>query len=406
MARTETIIVGGGIAATNPFTVGAVPFIVSASPPSITATTVAFFTTGGAGVTPAIILGVAGTDPQPLASETLRTQEGIISEKAASADSTIMGRAIGLVATQAVAIGTQADARASSCVAVGFQASARATGASAFGGGALASANATTALGVGAQATASSGTAVGNNAVASATNAIAVGGGTATASATAAIAIGAASTANGNGAIIIGGSITANSIADVIVIAQGGLTARTNWCVVHGGTPSNLSSAATPLVILGGGAMTVTHAGNIVLGHGFTSFAANVCAIGGTATNSFIGTVVVGRGNTHTASLGGLTIRCTDGVTTSNLAMGDLTIIAPRGTGNAINGSILLQTGVPQASGATSQTARTGAAVKASATAGETDFLLYDVDNATLQRVTVGAADSGGAGFKLLRIPN
>lgn len=39
-------------------------------------------------------------------------------------------------------------------------------------------------------------------------------------------------------------------------------------------------------------------------------------------------------------------------------------------------------------------------------TAGSTRFLIYDVDNATVERVTVGAADSGGAGFKVLRIPN
>ncbi len=41
-----------------------------------------------------------------------------------------------------------------------------------------------------------------------------------------------------------------------------------------------------------------------------------------------------------------------------------------------------------------------------SSTAGNTRMLLYDVDNATLERVSVGAADSGGAGFKVLRIPN
>lgn len=41
-----------------------------------------------------------------------------------------------------------------------------------------------------------------------------------------------------------------------------------------------------------------------------------------------------------------------------------------------------------------------------SATAGNTRFMIYDVDNATLERVTVGAADSGGAGYKLLRIAN
>lgn len=38
--------------------------------------------------------------------------------------------------------------------------------------------------------------------------------------------------------------------------------------------------------------------------------------------------------------------------------------------------------------------------------AGQTRFMVYDVDNGTLERVTVGAADSGGVGFKLLRIPN
>lgn len=39
-------------------------------------------------------------------------------------------------------------------------------------------------------------------------------------------------------------------------------------------------------------------------------------------------------------------------------------------------------------------------------TAGNTRMLVYDVDNATLERVSVGAADSGGSGFKVLRIPN
>lgn len=46
------------------------------------------------------------------------------------------------------------------------------------------------------------------------------------------------------------------------------------------------------------------------------------------------------------------------------------------------------------------------ASFDASATAGHTRFLVYDVDNGTLERVSVGIADSGGSGFKLLRIPN
>lgn len=41
-----------------------------------------------------------------------------------------------------------------------------------------------------------------------------------------------------------------------------------------------------------------------------------------------------------------------------------------------------------------------------SVTAGDTRFWLYDVDNGQLERVTVGAADSGGTGYKVLRIPN
>lgn len=39
-------------------------------------------------------------------------------------------------------------------------------------------------------------------------------------------------------------------------------------------------------------------------------------------------------------------------------------------------------------------------------TATYTALSLYDFDNDTVERVTVGAADSGGAGFKVLRIPN
>lgn len=41
-----------------------------------------------------------------------------------------------------------------------------------------------------------------------------------------------------------------------------------------------------------------------------------------------------------------------------------------------------------------------------SSTAGDTKMLLWDVDSAALVRVSVGADDSGGAGFKVLRIPN
>lgn len=40
------------------------------------------------------------------------------------------------------------------------------------------------------------------------------------------------------------------------------------------------------------------------------------------------------------------------------------------------------------------------------AVAGETRFLLYDVSAGTVKRVSVGASDSGGTGYKVLRVPN
>lgn len=45
-------------------------------------------------------------------------------------------------------------------------------------------------------------------------------------------------------------------------------------------------------------------------------------------------------------------------------------------------------------------------ALDSSTTARDTALQIWDVDNANLERVTVGVADSGGSGFKLLRIPN
>jgi len=39
-------------------------------------------------------------------------------------------------------------------------------------------------------------------------------------------------------------------------------------------------------------------------------------------------------------------------------------------------------------------------------TAGETGFMLWDISANTLKRVSIGAANSGGTGFKVLRIPN
>lgn len=56
--------------------------------------------------------------------------------------------------------------------------------------------------------------------------------------------------------------------------------------------------------------------------------------------------------------------------------------------------------------GALAEVARFDGGGGATPSAGNTGLMLWDVDNGTLERVTVGAADSGGLGFKCLRIPN
>ncbi len=53
-----------------------------------------------------------------------------------------------------------------------------------------------------------------------------------------------------------------------------------------------------------------------------------------------------------------------------------------------------------------SATQRIGVSVTPSATTDDTDLLLWDVTAGTLKRVTRGAADSGGAGFRVLRVAN
>jgi hypothetical protein len=77
-----------------------------------------------------------------------------------------------------------------------------------------------------------------------------------------------------------------------------------------------------------------------------------------------------------------------------------------RSTGDATPASVILQRTVAGSSGTTAQTLSDALQVDGNTTAGETPLLLLDIDKGTLQRVSIGAADSGGAGFKVLRVPN
>ncbi len=94
------------------------------------------------------------------------------------------------------------------------------------------------------------------------------------------------------------------------------------------------------------------------------------------------------------------------GATGSNVAGGKITVAAGRSTGNATPAVVAIATGTAGSSGATLQTLRDGLQVDGNATSGETPLLLLDITAGTLKRVSIGASDSGGTGFKVLRVPN
>jgi len=397
----RTIIVAAGITEVAPFTIGAIPKVVGISPDVISDSILRQVEL------PSQAIIVGATDPQAAAAETLRTQGGIISEKAGSADSVILGRAIGTVASGAVAVGRGTVASSSGCIAIGQLATATAAGSLAIGLSADATGNNAVAVGQNAQATAQSATSLGDGAAATGVNSTAVGA-TAAAS-TSAIAIGNGTIANATGACVIGTGATANAFR-VVILAGGTVTARADkqiWIVAGGTTPNTVGGTGGTIVLGGsfGAAITVTHADNILVGMDLSTFAANTAQFGGPGTP--ITTCVIGRGNTSTAAVAaGITIRGTNGITTNNIAMGDMNLDAPRGTGNAAVGNISLRVGQVQAAGNTLHTQVIGAQVGESVTAGDTYLSVFDVTNAALARVSKGAANSGGAGFALLRVLN
>jgi hypothetical protein len=90
----------------------------------------------------------------------------------------------------------------------------------------------------------------------------------------------------------------------------------------------------------------------------------------------------------------------------TNIAGSKLTIHPGQSSGNATPAILALATTTVTTSGTTVQTLRDVMQCDGNTTAGETPMLLLDIDKGTLQRVSIGASDSGGAGFKVLRVPN
>jgi hypothetical protein len=92
-----------------------------------------------------------------------------------------------------------------------------------------------------------------------------------------------------------------------------------------------------------------------------------------------------------------------------DIAGGHLALVAGRGTGTGVGGKVRIKTApAGGSSGGTQGTLVTAIEVDAVATGGsdETRFLLLDLTDGTLKRVSFGADDSAGTGFKVLRVAN
>lgn len=92
----------------------------------------------------------------------------------------------------------------------------------------------------------------------------------------------------------------------------------------------------------------------------------------------------------------------------TNIGGGNIAMCAGAGIGTGEGGSVLLQTAPAGTTGSSQNAWVTAIEVDAAATGGSDDtrFLLLDLTDGSLKRVSFGADDSGGSGFKVLRVAN
>ncbi|MCP4902918.1 MAG: hypothetical protein GY906_38640 [bacterium] len=237
--------------------------------------------------------------------------------------------------------------------------------------------------------------------------------------------------------VVIGNSSTLNGVSPSALVAIGNSVVVASRCVAIGDRatasgadslaigPESPQATGTQSIAIGratraralNGICIGTLANNanagdtdsVAIGRNASSFAANQLIFGGIGAR--ILTVVIGEGNEPNVSptLTGIVIRTSNvptGAAPNNIAGATITIATGEGTGNAIGGAFIVSVPLPGASSSTQQTPTVGLEVRPTITATETFLMIRDVDNGTLERVSVGAAGSGGGAFKLLRIPN
>jgi len=165
--------------------------------------------------------------------------------------------------------------------------------------------------------------------------------------------IGTFNAGSGVSNLVFGVNNTLNADNNIILSYRTNtLTVSGDFNIHIGNSTSAVTMSGTHNVILGYNSSS-TGSQNIVLGGGTSTALSNTAFIGTASTD--IQTVIFGEGDT-VATPNARTIRFTNGTGTDNAA-GNLTIVAPRSTGNATAASIIFQIGAVGGSGSTLQTA-------------------------------------------------
>lgn len=405
MARVQTIIVGGGINAGSPFTANGIPYVVQADPPFIATTD--FLSVVATGTNRGVIVSTSG-DPLVSANR-LRVKGGIVSEHTSYTTTTVLGQAhtvSGLYANGFVLVGptitltSPSGANNSPPVIIGANVSLVGTANTGGDGCVVVGSNF-----AGSGAGMKNSTYIGNDITDGiGTSCVLIGQSALNGTGQFSIVIGAGAQANGSGSscIVIGRSATkASGVASTTIVGDSATAGAGASNGVAIGASSSVGAASCTVV---GETSTATHAHNVLLGSGLASFQANTAIIGENRFSTVLNTVVLGSIDAS-PNMGNLTLRLSNQSGT-NKAAPQLTIQTGLGTGTGALSQISFNTSVVAAAGTTLQTAQERMRLDGTVVAGNTALMIWDVDNGTLERVTVGAADSGGVGFKLLRIPN
>lgn len=194
--------------------------------------------------------------------------------------------------------------------------------------------------------------------------------------------------------VVVGALARADDRNNVLVGYNTYGAAKSNTCV-----GSSARSSGFYAVLLGAG-VTSTSGYNINIGYNSSNSVFGTCLIGSSEIKDFYW----GDGITDTVPQDA-TLHATGGSGT-DISGANLILAGGKGTGTGVGGSVIVQAAPVGLTGTSLNSLVDVAEFDADTTAGNTRFLIYDVDNGQLERVSVGAADSGGAGYKLLRIAN